>query len=167
MVAAGFIGLTAGPSFAQTGKAMAGKNMMAKDPVLGTWVLNRAKSTFSNNDPFTRTVTYEMTEDGSLKVVTLTRMPRGETDRVEYMVKEDGKDYPISNSVLNYISLKRIDDLTVERIGKVQGQVVETRRRTVSPDGKMLTIVTNGTNRGVSYTSTQVFERAADQMTDR
>ena len=157
-VIAGLVLLDAGPSIAQMAK---GKTV--NDPVLGTWQLDRAMSTFSGNVPERRTVTYEMMDDGTLKVATLTKMPRGETDRVEYMVKEDGKDYPISNSVLSTIMLKRIDSRTVERIGKVQGRVVETRRRVVSPDGKMLTVTTTGTNGGVHYESKQVFERVTDE----
>jgi len=157
VIIAGMMLLGAHVSFAQTGK-----DNMVKDPVLGTWTLDLAESTFSGNVPFRRTVAYEMMEDGMLKVTTRTTMPRGETDTVAYMVKEDGKDYPISNSVLNNISLKRVGPRTVERMGKVQGRVVETRRRVVSPDGNMLTITTKGTNGGLPYESMQVFHRVTE-----
>ena len=71
----------------------------------------------------------------------------------------DGKDVSISNSFLWTVSVKRIDARTTERSGKVNGAVVETSKRTVSPDGQTLTIVTTGNNDGNEYSSTQVFTR--------
>jgi hypothetical protein len=131
----------------------------AKDPALGSWQLDMAKSTFSVNRPEQRTLTFELTAGGAIREIARTRQANGATDTVEYTAKEDGKDYPISNSVLDTVSLKRLDARSVERRGKVRGQVVETRTRTVSPDGKTLTIKTEGTNNGVRYSSTQVFQR--------
>ena len=64
--------------------------------------------------------------------------------------------------MLDTVSLKRVDAGTVERMGKVRGQVVETRTRTVSADGRTMTITTKGTNNGVPYQSVQVFERMSD-----
>ena len=57
------------------------------------------------------------------------------------------------------VSLKRVDDRTVERTGKVQGQVVETETRTVSDNGKVLTVTTKGSRNGSEYSSVQVYDR--------
>jgi len=38
----------------------------------------------------------------------------------------DGKDYPITGTGLDTVSLKRIDANTIERTGKVRGKVTET-----------------------------------------
>ena len=57
------------------------------------------------------------------------------------------------------MSLKRVDDRTVERTGKIQGQVVETETRTVSDDGKVLTVTTKGNRDGTGYSSVQVYDR--------
>jgi hypothetical protein len=132
----------------------------AKDPALGTWQLDMAKSTFSSNIPEGRTLTFTLVNGGAIREVARTKQANGATDEIDYTAKDDGKDYPISNSVLDRVTLKRIDARTVERIGKVHGQPVETRTRTVSSDGKTLTIKTDGTNNGVRYNSVQVFERA-------
>ena len=70
---------------------------------------------------------------------------------VEYTARFDGNDYPISNSILSTVSLKRVDDQTVERTGKIRGQVVETETRTVSGNGKVLTITTKGNMDGTEY----------------
>ena len=91
--------------------------------------------------------------------ITETVITNGSTDRIEYVSRYDSKDVPISNSFLWTVSVKRIDARTTERTGKVNGQMVETSKRTVSPDGQTLTIVTTGTNDGNEYSSTQVFTR--------
>ena len=57
------------------------------------------------------------------------------------------------------MSLKRVDDQTVERTGKIQGQVVETETRTVSNNGKVLTVTTKGNRDGTEYSSVQVYDR--------
>ena len=129
------------------------------DPLLGRWVLDRARSEFSGNVPEKRVTIFELTPDGALKHITETVIANGSTDRVEYTSKYDGKDVTISNSFLWTVSVKKIDGRTTERSGKVNNEVVETSKRTVSPDGQTLTIVTNGTNAGNEYSSTQVFTR--------
>jgi len=129
------------------------------DPLIGRWLLERAKSEFSGNVPERRITIFELTKDGALKHITGTIVANGSTDRVEYTAKYDGKDVPISNSFLWTVSVKRIDARTTERSGKVMGEVVETSKRTVSADGQTLTIVTTGTNAGDEYSSTQVFTR--------
>jgi hypothetical protein len=129
------------------------------DPLIGRWTLDRAKSEFSGNIPEKRITIFELTSDGSLKHITETVIANGSTDRVEYTSKYDGKDVPISNSFLWTVSVKRLDPRTTERSGKVMGEVVETSKRSVSADGQTLTIVTNGTNAGNEYSSTQVFTR--------
>jgi hypothetical protein len=80
-------------------------------------------------------------------------------DRVEYTAGFDGNDYPIKGSTLEVVTLRRIDPRTVERTGKIKGQVVETATMKVSADGDVLTMTTKGTANGSTYSSTQVFER--------
>ena len=109
--------------------------------------------------PEKRITIFELTPAGALKHITETVIANGSTDRIEYVSKYDGKDVPISNSFLWTVSVKRIDARTTERSGKVNGEVVETSKRTVSPDSQTLTIVTAGTNAGNEYSSTQVFTR--------
>jgi hypothetical protein len=129
------------------------------DPLIGRWVLDRARSEFSGNVPEKRITLFELTPDGGLKHITETVIANGSTDRIEYTSKYDEKDVPISNSFLWTVSVKRVDPRKTERTGKVNGEVVEMSTRTVSPDGQTLTIVTMGTNAGTEYSSTQVFVR--------
>ena len=129
------------------------------DPLIGRWVLDRARSEFSGNVPEKRITIFQLQPGGMLKHITETVTANGSTDRVEYASKYDGKDVQISNSFLWTVAVKRIDARTTERSGKVNGEVVETSKRTVSADGQTLTIVTTGTNNGNEYSSTQVFTR--------
>ena len=120
------------------------------DSALGSWTLNHAKSTFSGAVPYRRVMRFEVVGD-AIKETTYTMSTDKPSVVVEYTARFDGKDYPISNSVLTTVSLKRVDDQTVERTGKIQGQVVETETRTVSDKGKVLTVTTKGNRDGTEY----------------
>ena len=131
------------------------------DSALGAWTLNHAKSTFSGDVPFRRVTKLEVAGD-SIKETTYTMSTNKPSVIVAYTARFDGNDYPISNSSLSTVSLKRVDDKTVERTGKVQGQVVETETRTVSKNGTLLTVTTKGNRGGSEYSSVQVYDRQPD-----
>lgn len=152
----GMAATVAGVLCMQTAVALA---QAKDDPLIGRWVLDRARSDFSGNVPEKRVTIFQLMPDGALKHITETVIANGSTDKVEYAAKYDGKDVTISNSFLWQVSVKKIDARTTERSGKVNGMVVETSKRTVSPDGQTLTIVTTGTNQGNEYSSTQVFTK--------
>ena len=120
------------------------------DSALGAWTLNHAKSTFSGAVPYRRVTKFEVVGD-AIKETTYTMSAGAPSVVVEYTARFDGNDFPISNSTLSTVSLKRVDDKTVERTGKVQGQVVETETRTVSSKGKVLTVTTKGNKDGAEY----------------
>jgi hypothetical protein len=128
------------------------------DSAVGAWTLNRAKSTFSGAVPYGRVMKFEVAGD-AIKETTYTFSTDKPSVVVEFTARFDGSDYPISNSLLSTVSLKRVDDQTVERTGKIKGQVVETETRTVSDKGKVLTVTTKGTRDGTEYSSVQVYER--------
>ena len=130
----------------------------ASDLELGAWTLNRAKSTFSGAVPYRRVMKFQVVGD-AIKETIYTMSANQPSVIVEYTARFDGNDYPISNSILTTVSLKRVDDQTVERTGKIQGQVVETETRTVSDGGKVLTVTTTGNRDGTEYSSVQVYDR--------
>ena len=56
-------------------------------------------------------------------------------------VKADGTDQPVSgHPYFNTVSIKVVDDLTIEEIDKRDGKPVITTKVTVSPDGKTATL---------------------------
>ena len=130
-----------------------------KDPFPGTWLLARGKSDFTPPTPFyKRTVIIEPI-DGGYKITTRTVSDRQQTIESTYSARFDGKDVPIDNSVLDTMSLRRIDANTIEGAAKLKGQVVENATMKVSSDGKALTVTTKGSINGDDYSSTQVFNR--------
>jgi hypothetical protein len=131
----------------------------SKDPMVGSWVLNRGNSEF--NPPnlfFKRTMTVEGIDNG-ITCVTKTVDDRRASVEISYSARYDGKDVPIDGSALDTVSLRRTDANTVELTGKIQGKVVETATMKVSADGKVFTITTKGSFNQRSYSSTQVFDR--------
>ena len=134
-----------------------------KDPLVGNWELDLAKSTFDGAAPARRMVMFDTVPNGLKETITTTTAGNAEvTYHLVYTAKFDGKDYPADvASAFDTVSIKRVDARTIERMGKVKGQVVQTETYTVSPDGKMLTVKQGGSNNGVPLKSAQIFERAA------
>ena len=139
---------------------------VGKDPLFGAWTMDNARSTFVGNaNPIDqRTVTLEAASDGGIKHSTrtmITAVNNGLSFDVVYSAKLDGKEYPAgAGATLDTVAFRRIDARTVERTGRIKGQVVETATWAISPDGKTLTFTTKGTPPGAPpYSSVQVFDR--------
>ena len=131
----------------------------SKDPLVGTWALDRAKSEFMpDNTLQSRTVEFTA-KDGGVAFLQKTVTDRGNTVQSDFTAKYDGKDVPISGSQLDTVALKRMDPNTFERSGKIKGMVVETVTMKVSNGGKTLMVVTKGSIDGDDYSSTQVYEK--------
>ena len=135
--------------------------VVATDTAVGTWVLNVAKSKFSPGPaPRAQTRTYTAAPDGLDMTVTGTNAD-GSAISQKSSYKYDGKDYAISGSAdFDSLSLKRVDDLTVESVQKKGGKAVGTTTRTVSKDGKVLTLTSKGhAASGGTYDNVMVFDR--------
>jgi hypothetical protein len=131
------------------------------DPVIGTWELNIAKSTFSPGPaPKSETRTYVLAGQD----ITATSKgvdADGKPTSGQWIVNYDGKDRPATGlPELDTLSLKRIDLFTAEFTQKKAGKVVATGRRVISKDGKVMTITTKGTNaKGQAVANMQVFDK--------
>ena len=119
----------------------------AADPLVGTWKLNVAKSTYSPG-PTPKSITAKIEAAGKGEKLTADGVRGDDTPiRVEYKAQYDGKDYPISGSPMaDTVSLKRLDANTTERTDKKGGKVVQTLTRKLSSDGKTLTVTIKGTD---------------------
>jgi len=120
----------------------------ANDPRVGTWKLNVAKSKYDPG-PVPQSLTVKVEPAGSgEKVTTETVAPDGKRTTGGYTANFDGKDYPLTGSLLgaDKVSLKRIDARTTERTDKKDGKTVQTLTRVVSQDGKTMTVTSKGTN---------------------
>lgn len=113
------------------------------DPVLGTWVLNMAKSSFDTPPSITgQRVTFAAAAEGAFTVTSESYARSGDTVRSAYTAKYDGKRYPIAGSPsADSISFARMDARTVERFDTKGPTFVGSQTRIVSPDGKTLTVM--------------------------
>jgi hypothetical protein len=131
------------------------------NPVLGTWKLNIAKSTFTPGPGWrSQTRTYRAAPRG-VSVNWTGVGASGEAMNVSFISRLDGKDYPMVGSA-NYDTLNavQVDAFTVKSEEKRDGKVVGIALRRVSKDGKVLTITDEGTNRkGEKFSQVLVFDR--------
>ena len=134
---------------------------VAADPVVGTWKLNLAKSTFGGGPAFKSQLrTYSHSAQGlTLKMKTVGADGKETTTQTTYHV--DGKDYPsMGNPDFDSLSGMRIDTNTTEFSLKRAGKPIGTIRRTVSKDGQTLTlnfVITNAN--GVQLSQLTVLDR--------
>jgi hypothetical protein len=142
--------------------AVAGAGAQAPKGMEGTWKLNVAKSKFSPGPaPKSMTLVYSAVGTTGIKIVAHVVPATGADQHWEMTAHYDGKDHPVTgNPNADTISLTRIDDLTGESTFKKAGKVTATNRRTLSADGKTLTITSTGTTEdGKPRKDVQVFER--------
>jgi len=134
---------------------------LAEDPVVGTWKLNLAKSTFSPGPaPKSQTRTYIESMQG-ITVTVKTTAADGKESTTTLTFKADGKSYPVSgNPDFDAVSAKRVDASTVNSTQTKAGAIVGTAVRTVSKDGKMLTFAQKGTHAdGGNFEDVAVYNR--------
>jgi hypothetical protein len=129
---------------------------------LGTWKLNVAKSTFTPGPGWrSQTRTYSLEPGGGVLIVWTGIGARGEPMHVSFISRLDGKDYPMTGSD-NYDTLNgvAVDAFTVKSEEKRGGKVVGIAVRTISPDGNVMTITYEGTDRkGEKFSQVLVFVR--------
>ena len=120
------------------------------DPSIGTWKLNVAKSKFTPGPPIKAdTRSYEW-KDAWIVVTTETTQPSGEKTGVRFAAKFDGKEYPQIGRfapTVALISYQPVDKRTLKyTVRDTTGKVTSTNRRTVSADGKTMTIEQKSTD---------------------
>lgn len=131
------------------------------DPFVGTWTLNLAKSKY-NPGPAPKSGTSVITMQGKTATVMMdTVSAAGVAMHWMYTGAADGKDYPASgNPDVDAVVLKQIDARTVEVIQKKSGKPTLTVRRSVSADGKTMTVSSSGKNAaGVAVSNVAVYDR--------
>jgi hypothetical protein len=131
------------------------------DPVLGTWKLNVAKSTFpGGRGPRSQTVKFEKAGRGTA-VTSDVVGPDGRITRSSYTAFYDGKRHPILGvASADSVSFKRIDAWTVERTDTKAGRFMATVTRVLSKDGKVLTVTTKAFDaQGRAIVGVTVYDR--------
>ena len=145
----------------------------ASNPVLGTWKLNPEKSSYSAGQPPRSNVRqFTAVEDGYIVSTISGISAQGIPTFTLSAARYDGKNYPIYNQITlvdmmingtktpNTQAYKVIDAYTVEITNKQNGRVTTVLTRTVSKDGKTMTLVTKGTNaQGQPVHNVEIFDR--------
>ena len=133
----------------------------SKDPFVGTWQANIAKSKYSPGPtPKSITTIYEAAGQG-YKVSVKTESTTGPI-AYSYTTNLDGKDSPVTgnNPNADTLAVKRVDANTLESIGKMGGKVTITQRNVISADGKTRTVTTTGVDpKGQKVHNVAVFEK--------
>ena len=133
----------------------------AENPRLGTWKVNLDKSTYNPGPKPTVASTLRIEAAGNGEKVIVKGIADGKPTDYSYTATTDGKPYPTPGSPYgDHATMKIIDERNSEITYTTNGKVTRTARRTVSADGKTLTIVSNGVNaKGEQYNNTVVYER--------
>jgi hypothetical protein len=71
-----------------------------------------------------------------------------------YEARFDGKDYPVNGGSGHTVSLKRVDEYTIEETDKQKGKVITIARMTVAKDGKSMIVESSDKQRGGTMTYT-------------
>jgi hypothetical protein len=133
----------------------------SNDPVVGTWVLNVAKSKFNPGPaPKSETRTYAVAGN-EIKATSTGVDADGKATSAAWTVVYDDKERPVTGDPdVDTLMLKRVDANTTTFTEKKAGKVVVTGTRAVSKDGKTLTITTKGTNaKGQKVDTVTVYDR--------
>jgi hypothetical protein len=121
--------------------------------VVGLWTLDLEQSRLPDQFPLaSETRSYTLRDDGYLVVLAIRFYRDGRPEFIQVASKSDGKDYPQYQSgplaelqihgtptPFTY-SETQVDESTVQVVAKFNGQITNTGTRTISEDGKTMTL---------------------------
>jgi hypothetical protein len=122
----------------------------AADVQTGNWKLNVAKSQYKTaTPPKSQTVTIVPQGKDGIKLTVNAVNAKGEQSTIEYAAQYDGKEYPRTETGPGavpgqMVTLKRIDDHTVERVALLKGKKLTTEKWQITADGKTRTVTQSG-----------------------
>jgi hypothetical protein len=122
----------------------------AQDPQIGRWTLNVAKSQFKTSAaPKTQIVAIVPDGKDGVKVTADVVRTNGAKAAFSYAAQYDGKEYPRTETgdgavPGQTVTVKRIDNHTVERISYLKGKKLVAEKWEISRDGKTRTVTQSG-----------------------
>ncbi len=133
----------------------------AENPFAGTWKVNTAKSKLAGSGIGASGGVRVECDGKTYKASVDTTNEKGQPIKFDYEGTLDGKPGKVTGSAaIDELSLKRVNNHTIDVTGKKDGKVVYTDKRTVSSDGKTYTISRTGTSpAGKKYHATIVFDK--------
>lgn len=133
-----------------------------EDLGVGTWHFNAAASTYESASAPRQSKRVWSKRGDKVHFFHTGTSAEGKPFQTEFIAAYDGKDYPFAGgSLYNTVALNLVDAHNVDQTFKKDGRVTVTARRTISPDGKRMTIVAVGaTNDGRKFKNVLVYDRA-------
>ena len=133
----------------------------ADSPFAGNWKLNGAKSKLTGSGIGASGGVRDECDATTFKASVDTTDEKGQPIKFDYAGTLDGKPSKVTGSAtMDELSLKRVNEHTIDVTAKKAGKVVYTDKRTVSKDGKTYTISRTGTSPdGKKYHATIVFDK--------
>ena len=118
----------------------------ADDPLMGSWKLNPAKSSFyAGRPPKAWTNRYSPSGPNGLSCQSDRTSARGETAHIEFNASFDGSDFPLrGDPSRDAVSVKRVNAYAYIANYKKAGEIVQRHYWVVSKDGKTLMISATG-----------------------
>ena len=147
-------------SFLATGVTTAAA-AQTPDPILGTWILNVAKSKYTPGPgPKSETRTYVIS-GGVITASNTIVDATGKSVPGTWTVVYDSKYRAMTGDEdADSLSVKRVDAHHYEFSEKKGNKVVVTGTRVIAADGKSITLTTKGTNaKGQAFTDVVVYDK--------
>lgn len=118
----------------------------SKDPFVGTWELDVAKSKYSPGPAPKAASTVIEAAGAGYKFTVRQTTAKGDAVSWSFTSNMDGKPSPMTgnNPNADSITLKRIDATTLETVATLKGKETQRQRNVVSADGKTRTVTTTG-----------------------
>jgi hypothetical protein len=109
-------------------------------PPFGTWKMNLQKSHFNPAPAPFKSFTFEVepADNGMIRVTVWVEPLDGTPVQPNsFLMREDGKDYPVTNAPFDSFSITPVDATTSILIEKRDGKIVQKKRRVI--DGNIMT----------------------------
>jgi hypothetical protein len=142
------------------------KGSPSTDPLVGTWVLNVAKSKWESGTPVKGEIrTIDHSFDGMFLVARTRHEANGTTTVGHWVCKMDDQFYPefsraLGTTPVAWLAFKRTDPHNVQIRVRHDGVVDGSGSFSVSPDGKVLTYVLKGKgSQGQPTNTLRVYEK--------
>jgi hypothetical protein len=131
----------------------------AESPFSGTWKLNLAKSKMTPPVPKSDVAVVDADENG-LKLNEDIVTDQGESLKISYEAKFDGKDYPVTGDPFSdSVSYQRVNSNTLKGQTKKGGKVANDATIVVSKDGKITTVNYTDYSQATPAQGTAVYDK--------
>jgi hypothetical protein len=131
----------------------------AESPFSGTWKLNLAKSKMTPPMPKSDIAVVDADENG-LKLNQHVITDKGESLKISYEAKFDGKDYPVTGDPSSdLVSYQRVNANTLKGKTKKDGKAAADATIVVSKDGKITTVQYTDYSQAKPVKSTFVYDK--------